>query len=225
MEDGKIKSIGDAVEICGEYERASLEATSKYNLQSKKGSQFKQSQNDHLTAVPEPEESTQQASIHEDNSAEIQGRELISADDIGQLDENNQVSDLSNTLEIIGVRLFSSTNGHLDETYAIRQYDDLTISIELDVQKTINNPAVWVKFMRSDGVLATTWLSHEPDYHDVGEIGLGRHEIILSAKKILLGDGQYFITVALFPDKGSGSPKVLFMTTRISCGIDAARSV
>jgi ABC-type polysaccharide/polyol phosphate transport system ATPase subunit len=210
LEEGKIKSIGDAVEICSEYERASLEATSKYNLHSKKGPQFKQSQNDHLAAVPESEERTQQASIQEDNSTEIESRELVSVDDIGQLDENNQVSDLSNTLEIIGVRLFSSAGGRLNETYAIRQYDDLAISIELNVQKPVSNPAVWVKFMRSDGVLATSWLSHEPDYNNLGEIGFGRHEIILSAKKILLGDGQYFVTVALFPDKGSGSPQSAF---------------
>ena len=210
LEEGKIKSIGEAVEICGEYERASLEAASKYNLLSKKGPQFQQSQSDHPTALPEPAESTLEPSIQPDNSSEIQMRELVSADDIGQLDENNQVTDLTNTLRILGVQLFSNTGGSLSETYAIRQYDDLSISIELDVQKPITNPAVWVKFMRSDGVLATSWLSHEPDYNNLGEIGPGRHKIMLSASEILLGDGQYFVTVALFPDKGSGSPQSAF---------------
>ena len=55
----------------------------------------------------------------------------------------------------------------------------------------------------TDGVMATSWLSHEPDFHDLGTLTPGRHEIDLVADDLLLGDGQYDISVALFEKRSS----------------------
>jgi hypothetical protein len=63
------------------------------------------------------------------------------------------------------------------------------------------NPALWVRFTRADGVVATSWLSHEPERYDVGELDPGEHTLCVTVDDLLLGDGTYMMAVALFPEK------------------------
>jgi ABC-type polysaccharide/polyol phosphate transport system ATPase subunit len=96
------------------------------------------------------------------------------------------------------VSLFNSMG---EKCNAYVQHEKMTISIEVETQSQINNPAIWLKFMRHDGVFVTSWFSHEPKYFDVGEIMVGKSIINLSIDDLLLGDGTFFITAALFPRK------------------------
>ena len=88
-------------------------------------------------------------------------------------------------------------------SYAYFQHDSATLEISIRCDEPVDNPAAWVRFTRSDGVVATSWLSHEPKYHDLGVLTSGTHTIHINIDDIWLGDGSYFLSVALFPEKHS----------------------
>lgn len=104
----------------------------------------------------------------------------------------------SGTTEITSVRLLNE-RGH--EDYAYFQHDSLAMEISISSETELFNPAIWFKIMRIDGVLATTWLSHEPIRHDIGLIPAGKTELSLEIEDLMLGDGTYLLTVAIFPFK------------------------
>jgi ABC-type polysaccharide/polyol phosphate transport system ATPase subunit len=89
--------------------------------------------------------------------------------------------------------------------YAFFQHDIFSLAITIKCREALINPAVWVRFTRSDGIVATSWLSHEPEFHNLGILSPGRHRIKLIADDLLLGDGFYYLTVALFPERKGGS--------------------
>ncbi len=93
----------------------------------------------------------------------------------------------------------------LDATDQVRNayYQHETVYVELHIksQFEIINPAIWLKFMRSDGVLASSWLSHEPVMHDIGVLRAGSSVIRLRIDDLMFGDGTFYLSVALFPLK------------------------
>lgn len=84
---------------------------------------------------------------------------------------------------------------------AFYQHEPMMIEIVVETPQTIDNPAIWLKFMRSDGVLASTWFSHEPVLHNIGKVKAGRSVIRVTIDDLMLGDGTFFLSVALFPEK------------------------
>ena len=86
-------------------------------------------------------------------------------------------------------------------TRAFFQHDPMFIEITVNSSIAIDNPAVWLKFMRNDGVLASTWFSHEPQFHDIGVIPAGLTAISISLDDLMLGDGTFMLSVGLFPCK------------------------
>ena len=88
-----------------------------------------------------------------------------------------------------------------DERLAVFQYSSLDIRMTVTCHQPLSNPAVWIRFTRSDGVVATSWLSHEPHRQDIGDLPAGQHTITVHIDNLLLGDGTFAITAALFPDK------------------------
>jgi len=89
-------------------------------------------------------------------------------------------------------------------SFAYFQHDSCALAITLECTEPVVNPAVWVRFTRLDGIVPTSWFSHEPDFHDIGILEPGRHTITVTAEDLLLGDGTYQLTVALFPEKRDG---------------------
>lgn len=92
-----------------------------------------------------------------------------------------------------------------DETGAERasfiQHHPLHVVVRLKVHEPIQNPAVWIRFTRVDGILATSWMSHEPKWIDIGLLEPGEREIELTTNDLLLGDGMFMVGVGLFPEK------------------------
>ncbi len=82
--------------------------------------------------------------------------------------------------------------------HAFRQHDPFTLAVRVRLARPLDNPAVWVKFTRADGILATSYLSHEPDMHDLGTLPPGEREILVETDDLLLGDGRFSVGVALF---------------------------
>lgn len=90
--------------------------------------------------------------------------------------------------------------------YGFFQHDPFVLLLSIRCTSTIINPAVWVRFTRVDGVVATSWFSHEPEEFNLGVLAPGIHQLFITTDDLLLGDGHYYLTVALFPEKkGSGT--------------------
>lgn len=115
-----------------------------------------------------------------------------------QLSGKSGVKLQSDIVKIINIELFDEFE---KKCYAFFQHDYIKLKINIEVTLELNNPAVWVRFTRADGVVATSWLSHEPGFTDVGIIKKGTTTLVVDINDILLGDGLYFLTVALFPFK------------------------
>ena len=89
---------------------------------------------------------------------------------------------------------------------AVFQHATIEIVLTVMCRETLVNPAVWIRFTRADGIVATSWLSHEPERQDIGDLAPGEHVLRVSIDDLMLGDGQFMLTAALFPDKhGSDS--------------------
>jgi ABC-type polysaccharide/polyol phosphate transport system ATPase subunit len=84
------------------------------------------------------------------------------------------------------------------------QHSKISIDIKIQSKVAVENPAIWLKFMRSDGVLASTWLSHEPESYNIGLVPSGDSVIRIVIDDLLLGDGTFFISIAIFPNKKGG---------------------
>lgn len=84
------------------------------------------------------------------------------------------------------------------ENYAFFQHDMLCIHVSLDVKRPIEKPAILFKFTRSDGILVTSWMNVEPEYVEIDALHCGENCLSFKINDLLLGDGKYFITCALF---------------------------
>jgi len=93
---------------------------------------------------------------------------------------------------------------------AFHQHDSVRFTIKVYCRVTLVNPAVWIRFTRSDGIVVTSWISSEPNYHALGVFPPGCHSLQLSTEDLLLGDGLYYLTVALYPEK-QGAASVYYM--------------
>jgi ABC-type polysaccharide/polyol phosphate transport system ATPase subunit len=108
-----------------------------------------------------------------------------------------------------GIKLATATASIVDisieadhkKCQAVFQHAAIDVVLTVKCEETVRNPAVWVRFTRVDGIVATSWLSHEPERHDIGDLTPGQHVIRVSIDDLMLGDGQFMLTVALFPDK------------------------
>ncbi len=78
------------------------------------------------------------------------------------------------------------------------QHDKIIIDMAIDAECELDNPAIWIKFTRTDGLLVTSWLSHEPEYMNVGILKKGMNKITLQINDLLLGDGSFDLSFALF---------------------------
>jgi ABC-type polysaccharide/polyol phosphate transport system ATPase subunit len=105
-------------------------------------------------------------------------------------------------IEIVKVRALS---GEGVETHGFRQYDPVIIELTLSCTESVQDPSVWIKIVRSDGILVTTWFSAEPDEVKLGVFEPGEHIVRLTAQSILLGDGTFQATVAVFPPRKSAA--------------------
>lgn len=101
----------------------------------------------------------------------------------------------SNSLiEINDIRLFDANDV---EKYSFYQYDDIFVHVNLNTTKEYVSPAVFIKFMRNDGILVTSWLSSEPEFIDIGRI-LGEQLLVFKIPKIKLGDGVFYVSLSLY---------------------------
>ncbi len=123
----------------------------------------------------------------------------------------------ADTLEIVGKTIEAQEQGikvesgpaylrgvrTLDSNREVRsgfyQHEKVTIELTIECDSPVTNPAVWIKFTRLDGVLATSWFSHEPEFWDIGTLEPGMNTIELEIDDLMLGDGRYELTIALFP--------------------------
>jgi lipopolysaccharide transport system ATP-binding protein len=78
------------------------------------------------------------------------------------------------------------------------QHDAMLIRIVVRCRQPLRAPALLVKFMRDDGVLATSWMNTEPNDQPLGSLPCGDTQIDLRLDDLMLGDGRYELTFALF---------------------------
>lgn len=151
------------------------------------------------------------AILIKDGKLEMQGDAIVTCGyyDSLVLEAASEAGKLSSTLgeghkvETEAMRVTDAcildSSGH--QCNAFFQGSSLTIEIKLLSTIEYENPGLWIKFMRSDGVLATTWFSLEPKLIHTGNIKIGLNVVRFKVEEILLGDGLYYVGVGVFPFK------------------------
>jgi lipopolysaccharide transport system ATP-binding protein len=109
------------------------------------------------------------------------------------------------------IRKVQVLDGAQEPCAAFFQHQSVAIRLLVECDVPVDNPAVWVKFTRTDGVMATSWLSHEPEFCDIGTLARGYHEIELIVDDLLLGDGQYDLSLALFQKRKNLQESALYV--------------
>ncbi len=107
-----------------------------------------------------------------------------------------KISNLGYSIE--DIRIFNKEG---NESFSFFQHEELVIEVTLNNTMAINNPIFLIKFMRTDGILVTSWMSSEPDYIPTGKYLNGESKVKFRIKDIMLGDGQYYISVYMFADR------------------------
>lgn len=87
------------------------------------------------------------------------------------------------------------------ESYAFYQHDSLKIKVFFENKRKIRNPAFLIKFMRTDGILVTSWMSSEPFKILTGVYEVGENFALFDISDLLLGDGQFYVSVYIFADR------------------------
>jgi lipopolysaccharide transport system ATP-binding protein len=106
--------------------------------------------------------------------------------------------------DMVEIEKLTPVDGNGSPCYGFFQHSPMSLQLSVKCHRELKNPAVWVKFTRSDGIVATSWLSHEPEFNNIGILTAGDHTITVTAGDLLLGDGQYLLTCGLFPEKKEG---------------------
>lgn len=102
---------------------------------------------------------------------------------------------------ICKIEKIRALNKNAEESLAFIQHDHVEFEITLNCTVPLKNPAVWVKFTRTDGIQTTSWLSHEPELNNIGVLNKGLNKISVIAQDLLLGDGSFYVTVGIFESR------------------------
>jgi len=87
------------------------------------------------------------------------------------------------------------------EKYSYYQHEKLKIEVSFYTPKRLVEPIFYLKFMRMDGILVTSWLSSEPEKVATGSYEKGNNRILFEIPDLELGDGQYYISCYIFFDR------------------------
>ncbi len=85
-----------------------------------------------------------------------------------------------------------------EEKYSFYQHDGFEIKISFTNDVILDKPIFFIKFMRSDGILVTSWLSCEPDVIDTGFFSEGEHSVDFVINDLELGDGEYYLSIYIY---------------------------
>lgn len=121
--------------------------------------------------------------------------------------DGNGVKTSDGRAEITGVKVY---DGAGQERYGFYQHETARIRISVACRVPLEEPAVWLRFTRLDGIVATSWFSHEPTMHYIGTLGAGSRTIEIAIDDLLLGDGTFYLTTALFPFK-EGAASAIYL--------------
>jgi ABC-type polysaccharide/polyol phosphate transport system ATPase subunit len=128
---------------------------------------------------------------------------VLDVDSARYKERNSLDQGIKNSTDAVSITEVLVFNENYEAQFSFFQHSTLYIQIIFQTTVLLVNPAIWVQIMRNDGVFVTSWLSHEPVVHDSGLFDVGLNNINVCIDDLLLGDGEYFITVALFPKKDS----------------------
>lgn len=87
------------------------------------------------------------------------------------------------------------------ESYSFYQHEKLKIKLTFNLKEEMKNPIFYIKFMRTDGILVTSWISNEPKKVDTGIYPVGENTATFVVNDILLGDGSYYISIYIYADR------------------------
>lgn len=130
-------------------------------------------------------------SLYDIESMQLSSQKLLQAENRGARVDNGP--SFIRNVEIL--------NSELRPTMAFAQHSKIIFRISIECDRDLDSPPLWIKLSRNDGVLATSWLSCEPDLIHYGTLKRGMNTLDLVMDDLLLGDGYFDVTVALFPER------------------------
>ncbi len=96
-------------------------------------------------------------------------------------------------------------------TVVVLQGSRLVFRVGVRCDREVEEPVAWIKFTRSDGVIATSWLSAEPVPVSTGRFAVGAGSFDLAIDHLMLGDGEFDVSVGVFPRRDQRSDTAYYV--------------
>ena len=99
--------------------------------------------------------------------------------------------------KIISLKIFQDEK----EKYSFYQHEKLQIKMTFENQIEIDNPVFFIMFMRTDGILVTSWLSSEPIKIATGHFTSGQNTVGFTINDLELGDGSFYVSAYIYESR------------------------
>ena len=106
----------------------------------------------------------------------------------------------------LSIRSISLRDREQREENVFWSHDPMYFHLSFSVKKPVSCPAIYMKILRMDGVLVHTWFSQDPVHYDLGDWDRGTHKLEIVFDELLLGDGDYALSILVYPRLSPGEP-------------------
>jgi ABC-type polysaccharide/polyol phosphate transport system ATPase subunit len=114
----------------------------------------------------------------------------------------------SGPMSIEGIEALSADGTPMSTAF---QGAPVVFRVRVRCEREVVDPVVWIKFTRADGVVATSWLSAEPHHVGTGRFPVGSSFFDLCLDQLMLGDGEFDVTVGVFPSRAHQSETAFYV--------------
>ncbi len=188
IDKGSIVDIGNAGDVTSRYESLVIEEQSE---------ELRRMSSSRAASAGRPEPRVAPIDTSAANVTMVLPQELSPETAV------NGWTSCGDVLRIAEIGTFDDTG---ETRHTFHTGEALRIRIGLECAREVDNPAVYLKIRRTDGVLAISWNSHDPDRYEWGRWGPGRHDVEMILDPLLLGDGYFMISVLVYPSFEEGEP-------------------
>jgi len=138
-------------------------------------------------------------------------KKKISSSVLSSVSPSQKIKKNNSPVDLLKVQIMDAKN---KEKYSFYQNDLLTVRLTYEALKPLKNVAVWIAFMRVDGVIATSYFSCVP-YKDLGVLK-NKGYLDVTWEQIYLGEGDFLMGCGLAPYRPNHSLSTLQMDSYVA---------
>jgi ABC-type polysaccharide/polyol phosphate transport system ATPase subunit len=188
IDKGSVIDIGDTFDVVSRYESLIIQELSQ---------QYKQFPTSAVTKSDQTTDPPVESDDFIDLSSSLFGQNKHAVVGRGWVANGN-------ALQINSICLYDVND---ESRLAFYQHETMSIKVVVEAKKNALHLGIYLKIYRDDGILVTTWYSQSQElYNNFKDVDIGLHTITLLFKDLLFGDGVYYLSVLIYPQRDFDKP-------------------